>query len=335
MNAPHLEQKPRAALPNDPQIVESFGVAQLAAGERARAIDTFKQVVRLKPQNAMALMRLADAQAGAKDYTAAIESLRKALAAQPEQAQAWVMLSRIFVLSGHPEDAIAEGRKLQKEHPDRALGFAIEAEVLAAQKKWSEAARIYREAIARQPAPILAMAGYNALQNAGKAAEANEWAAKWTSAHPKDTTMLVFLAEQNLRKKEYRAAASNYKLALDIEPDNAVLLNDLAWALGELGDPKATEVAEKAYLQAPYNANVIDTLGWTLVRTGDTKRGVELIHAALNLAPTNSEIRLHLATAMIKAGDKAGARRELETLLSKLAKSSPLRADAEKLLGEI
>ena len=122
---------------------------------------------------------------------------------------------------------------------------------------------------------------------------------------------------------------------LDIEPDNAVLLNDLAWALGELGDPKATEVAEKAYLQAPYNANVIDTLGWTLVRTGDTKRGVELIHAALNLAPTNSEIRLHLATAMIKAGDKAGARRELETLLSKLAKSSPLRADAEKLLGEI
>ena len=325
----------RAALPNDPQIVESFGVAQLAAGERARAIDTFKQVVRLKPQNAMALMRLADAQAGAKDYTAAIESLRKALAAQPEQAQAWVMLSRIFVLSGHPEDAIAEGRKLQKEHPDRALGFAIEAEVLAAQKKWSEAARIYREAIARQPAPILAMAGYNALQNAGKAAEANEWAAKWTSAHPKDTTMLVFLAEQNLRKKEYRAAASNYKLALDIEPDNAVLLNDLAWALSELGDPKATEVAEKAYLQAPYNSNVIDTLGWTLVRTGDTKRGVELIHAALNLAPTNSEIRLHLATAMIKAGDKAGARRELETLLSKLAKSSPLRADAEKLLGEI
>jgi Flp pilus assembly protein TadD len=80
---------------------------------------------------------------------------------------------------------------------------------------------------------------------------------------------------------------------------------------------------------------VIDTLGWALVRTGDTKRGVELIHAASNLAPTNSEIRLHLATAMIKAGDKVGARRELETLLSKLEKSSPLRAEAEKLLGEI
>jgi putative PEP-CTERM system TPR-repeat lipoprotein len=325
----------RAALPNDPQIVESFGVAQLAAGERARAIDTFKQLVQLKPQNAMALMRLADAQAGTKDYSAAIESLRKAVAAQPDQAQAWVMMARVFVLSGHPEDAIAEGRKLQKEHPDRALGFAIEAEALAAQKKWSEAARIYREAIARQPAPILAVAGYNALQNAGKASEASEWAAKWTSAHPKDTTMLVFLAEQSLRKKEYRAAAANYKLALEIEPDNTVLLNDLAWALAELGDPKATEVAEKAYRQAPYDPNVIDTLGWTLVRTGDTKRGIELIHAASNLAPANSEIRLHLATAMIKTGDKVGARRELDTLLSKLEKSSPLRADAEKLLSEI
>jgi putative PEP-CTERM system TPR-repeat lipoprotein len=325
----------RTALPNDAQIVESLGVAQLAAGDRARAIETFRQLVQLTPQNAIALMRLAEVQAGMKDYSAAIETLRKAVAVQPEQAQAWVGLAKVFVLSGHPEDAIAEGRKLQREHPDRALGFAIEAEAFVAQKKWAEAARIYREAIARQPAPVLAVAGYNALQNAGKGVEASEWAAKWKAAHPKDTTMLVFLAEQSLRKKEYRAAASNYKLALDIEPDNPVLLNDLAWALNELGDPKATEIAEKAYRQAPYNPNVIDTLGWTLVRTGDTKRGVELIHAASNLAPANNEIRLHLASAMIKTGDKVGARRELEALVNKLEKTSPLRADAEKLLSEI
>ena len=98
--------------------------------------------------------------------------------------------------------------------------------------------------------------------------------------------------------------------------------------------PKATEVAEKAYRQAPYNPNVIDTLGWTLVRTGDVKRGAELLQAASNLAPANNEIRLHLATAMIKTGDKVGARRELEALI-KLEKTSPLRADAEKLLSGI
>ena len=324
----------RAAFPNDPQVVESLGIAQIMAGERAPALDTFRQLVQLQPQSATALMRLADAQAGMKDYTAAIESLHKALAIQPDHTQAWVALAKVFVLSGHPEDAITEARKLQKGHPDRALGFAIEAEVLVAQKKWAEAARLYRDAIARQPAPVLAVAGYNALQNAGKSADASEWAAKWAKAHPKDTTMLAFLAEQGLRKKDFRTAATYYRLALEVEPENPVFLNDLAWVLAELGDPKATEVAEKAYRQAPYNPNVIDTLGWTLVRTGDVKRGAELLQAASNLAPANNEIRLHLATAMIKTGDKVGARRELEALI-KLEKNSPLRADAEKLLSGI
>jgi len=36
---------------------------------------------------------------------------------------------------------------------------------------------------------------------------------------------------------------------------------------------------------------------------------------------------------LIKSGDKASARRELETTLLKLDQSSPLRPDAEKLLS--
>ena len=39
----------------------------------------------------------------------------------------------------------------------------------------------------------------------------------------------------------------------------------------------------------------------------------------------------HFAKALLKNGDKAGARRELEKL--KLAQASPIRADAEKLLS--
>jgi Flp pilus assembly protein TadD len=77
---------------------------------------------------------------------------------------------------------------------------------------------------------------------------------------------------------------------------------------------------------------VIDTFGWAEVQTGNVNRGTELLRAASGLAPANPEIRLHLAKALIKSGDKASARRELETL-AKLDPSSPIRADAEKLLG--
>jgi Flp pilus assembly protein TadD len=77
----------------------------------------------------------------------------------------------------------------------------------------------------------------------------------------------------------------------------------------------------------------MDTFGWALVQAKDTGRGTELLRAASNLSPTDGEIRLHFAKALIQAGDKAGARRELEALTPKLDKASPLRADAEKLLS--
>ena len=325
-------QSAQAAFPNDAQVIAALGATQLAAGESNQALETFKRLVQLQPENATSLLRLAEAQVAVKDYNAAIETLRKMLVIQPDQPQGWVGIAKVYVLSGHPEDAIAEARKVQKEHPDRALGFALEAEVLGAQKKWTEAAAAYREAIVRQPLPVLAIARYNALQNAGKSAEATDIAEKWIKENPKDATFRSYLGDQSQLKKDYRAAVLHYQAALRNEPDNPRLLNNLAYALTELGDPKASEIAERAYVQAPFNANVIDTFGWALVQTSDVNRGTELLRAALSLAPANPEIRLHLAKALLKSGDKASARRELETL-AKLDQSSPIRADAEKLLG--
>src|SRR6266516_101131 len=133
----------------------------------------------------MAALQLAQAQSAAKDYNSAIDTLNKVLAAQPEQVQASIGLAKIYVLSGHLEDALAEAHKLQKAHPDKALGFALEGEVLASQKNWPAAAGAYREALARQPVPLLAVRRYAALQNAGKASEAVEMADRWMKQQPK------------------------------------------------------------------------------------------------------------------------------------------------------
>ena len=75
----------------------------------------------------------------------------------------------------------------------------------------------------------------------------------------------------------------------------------------------------------------MDTFGWALVQKGDTAKGQELLRAASNLAPANDEIRLHLAAALIKSGDKAAARLELESLI-KREKATPIRDEASKML---
>ncbi len=121
--------------------------------------------------------------------------------AEPDQNRALVALAKTYVISGHPEDAIAEARKLQKERPKRALGYALEGEVLAAQEKWPQAAAAYREAIAREPIPMLAVRRYEALQKVG-AADASAFAAQWTKEHPKDVTLVAFLGQQSLARKD-------------------------------------------------------------------------------------------------------------------------------------
>ena len=319
------------AFPDDTQVMEALGIAQRAAGQSDDALATFRRLVQLQPQNASVLLRLADVEVAKKDYVAAVATLRKAIDAEPNQNGALIALAKTFVISGHPEDAITEARRLQKERPKSAIGYTLEGEVLAAQGKWPQAAASYRDAIAREPIPALAVRRYEALQRAAPA-DATAFAAQWAKDHPKDITLAVFLGQQSLARKDYRGAITNYEAAIKLDPDNALVLNNLAWALAETGDPKAREYAATAYRQAPFNPNVIDTLGWAEVQSGDAKKGVELLRAASNLAPTSADIRLHLAKGLIKTGDKAGAKKVLEPL-AKLDQTVPARVEADKLLS--
>ncbi len=51
-----------------------------------------------------------------------------------------------------------------------------------------------------------------------------------------------------------------------------------------------------------------------LVEKGDHARGVQLLQKATSLAPQAASIRLNLARALIKTGQKDAARRELDEL---------------------
>ncbi|MCB1966563.1 MAG: tetratricopeptide repeat protein, partial [Candidatus Accumulibacter sp.] len=92
------------------------------------------------------------------------------------------------------------------------------------------------------------------------------------------------------------------------------VLNNLAWVAAQQKDPKAMEYAEKANKLAPNQAPLMDTLGVLLVDQGDKARGLGLLKEAVALAPQAGQIRLNYAKALIKAGQKSEARKELEQL---------------------
>jgi cellulose synthase operon protein C len=132
---------------------------------------------------------------------------------------------------------------------------------------------------------------------------------------PEDLGIRLFAGENAITTKKWPDAIEHYKVALKRDASNGVALNNMAWAMYQMNDPKAVQIAELAYAAMPQNPAVMDTLGFIYVKTGNPARGLELLRQAAALAPKSPEIRLHLAEAMNKTGDKDGAKREIDSVL--------------------
>jgi putative PEP-CTERM system TPR-repeat lipoprotein len=320
-------QEANAALPNDPRTLELLGRVQLGAGDATLAVGTFSQMVAAQPGAVEPLMRLAGALVALKEYDKAIEKLREALKLNPDLSEASREIIAIYVMSDRPDQALAEIKAIQKRQPNDVRGYVLEGDFWGQQKKWHEAETAFRSAQKLAPDDAtIALRIYAAMANGGKPTAADLAEDKWLQAHPKDVIVPGYLAEQALRKKDYKAAARQYQELVVRQPENVVFLNNLAWVAGELGDPKALSYAEKAATLAPGNPSVLDTLGMLLVKQGKVTQGLEKLQKAVQLAPNQSDLRLHLAEALIKAGDKVGARKELEALAASGqtgAKSTP------------
>jgi putative PEP-CTERM system TPR-repeat lipoprotein len=322
-------QEANAALPNDPRTLELLGQVQLATGEATLAVGTFNKLVAARPGSVEPLMRLARALVVVKDYDRAVEKLREALAINPELFEANREIIAISAMSGRTDQALREIKAFQRRKPGDARGYVLEGDLWASQQKSAEAESAFKAAQKHAPDDGTVAAKLHATAtSAGKGTAADAAADKWLRDHPKDIVLRAYLAERALRKQDYKSAARYYQAIVAQQPDNAMYLNNLAWVSGELGDPKALSYAEKAAALAPANPAVLDTLGMLLIKKGDVLQGLEKLQQAARLAPNQSDVRLHLAKALIKAGDKEAARRELDAL----AQASS--ASAEKAPGD-
>jgi predicted Zn-dependent protease len=151
---------------------------------------------------------------------------------------------------------------------------------------------------------------------ATKAKDADARLAAFEQGRPNDLMLKMYVADVLLADKQYKNAADKLEAALKIMPKNPTALNNLAWAYQQQKDPRALKTAEQALALAKDSPSVMDTVGWILTEQGNTKAGLEMLQKAVGLAPDATEIRFHLAAALAKSGDKAGARRELDKVMA-------------------
>jgi FimV-like protein len=202
------------------------------------------------------------------------------------------------------------------------------------QKKPALALPLYEKAFALSKSPKLMITIHRLLVQAGKEKEADQRLAQWAKDHPDDVMAAMYIAESSIARKQYKAAIPQLLAILKRTPDNAAALNNLAWTYQQEKDPKALETAEQAYRLAGESAPVMDTLGAILTERGDTKRSVALLQKASSLAPNDLDVRLHLAQALAKSGDKVNARKEVQQVVDK-GNGYPRLAEAEELLKQL
>jgi putative PEP-CTERM system TPR-repeat lipoprotein len=327
-------QNALAAIPDKPELLDALGRTQQIAGDSNQALATYTKLAALQPASPTAAMRMAEIQLANKNKDEAAKSLRRALEIKPDLLEAQRGLIMLAMDSKKPQDALALARNIQKQRPKEAVGFVLEGDIFASNKQWPEAIAAYRFGLKQIPAPELAIKAHTTLLASGNTAEAEKAAAAWTKEHPKDITFRMHLGDIATAQKNYPVAAQHYRLALELQPNNALVLNNLAWVSGQLKLPKAIEYAEKANQLTPNQPPFMDTLAMLLADKGDTAQAIELLRKALSISPQTSAIQLNLAKVLVSSGRKDEARKELDAL-AKLGDKFPAQAEVSRLQKEI
>lgn len=327
-------QNALAAIPDKPELLDALGRTQQIAGDSNQALATYSKLASIQPTSPIAQMRMAEIHLANKNKEEAAKNLRKAIEIKPDLLEAQRGLMMLSLDAKKPQDALALARDVQKQRPKEATGFLLEGDIYASGKQWPEAIAAYRTGLKQVPAPELAIKLHSALLASGNTAEADKVVSAWTKDHPKDIAFRMHLGDVATARKDYAGAAQHYRVALDLQPNNSLVLNNLAWVSGQLKLPKAMEYAEKANQLSPNQPPFMDTWAMLLADKGEVSQATEMLRKALAISPQASAIQLNLAKVLISAGRKDEARKELEAL-AKLGDKFPGQAEVAKLQKEI
>lgn len=323
-----------AAAPDNPDLLERQGRALMASGDPMQAVTSYNKLAALLPRSPVPQLRLAEAQAGARNPVAAAAAVRKAGEIAPDNLLVMQAQLNQALLDDRTEQALTIARKAQAKAPGEALGYTMEGGVELRRRNWEAAATVLRKAVALGRPGDAPQRLYAALLGGGKTAEAEAFAQDWRKKNPDDMAFVQSLGDQAMVAGQYAQAEAAYRQVADRLPESVLALNNLAYALASQKKPGAVALAEKASQLAPRSAAVLDTLATALAAEQQLPRAVEAQKKAVELAPDAPAYKLGLARLLLQSGDKVGARAELSAL-NALGAKFPRQSEVAALIKQV
>lgn len=321
--------------PNNGQALSMLAFAQIVANKKDLAENTLRQVMQLEKQDVASRLALVQLLAGQADKEKEVlQWLDEAMALDPKNVQAITLKTAYLTqLKRYPE-ALDLADKADKQFPDLALGKALKGSVYLAERKFDQALGSYRQAYQKRPNDKLLFVIVDLMNAQNQQKEAIGLLDKALQKAPNNNAVHFKLAEAYQSLNEVAKAEQHYQAVLAAQPDNVLVLNNLAWLYAQQNNPKALELAKKAYDKAPKSAAIVDTYGYVLVKQGKPAEGLAQLEKAAGLAPKANDIQFHLAEAYVANNNKGKAIAILETI-TKAEQNFPEKKAAAELLAKL
>lgn len=309
------------------------GQMMLRAGRAPEARDWFGKAVQQAPNEAGYWFNLGRAQVDADDRQAAVQSFERAVTLKPE----WVEANTAAIQLNIEAKQLARARQLTD-----AFATKLPAEPMAWMMKGKVAF-----AEGNSPDAIAAFARSYSLRPSGAAAVREFWVREqsralrpaqpllnWLTQEPADVDVRRMLAQYYQRTGANRELIAQLEKILELAPNDAVSMNNLAWALLKTDAARAEQLARRAHAISPQQPAFADTLGSALIANEKYADAAKVLGVAVQGLPKDASIRTRYALALARSGDANAARRELQVALGG-GGAFDERATAEKLLREL
>ena len=327
---PHIKEALKIA-PDNSKLLSLMGRVMMAEKQYNEALPLLNELVSEEPGSVYARSLLGEAYLELGQTEDAKKHLDIALEKQPNNAPVLALRVTAELQAGQPGRALDYAVRLQKAHPDLFVGHELAGDALLAAKDYAGAKTAYSQAWELQASAALAIKLSEAAKRSGTPEDSARHLLVWLQNSPDDAQVTYFLGEAYLSMGQQADAIAAFEKALTLQPENVLVLNNLAMLYSLSGNSRAIELAERAYRKNPENAGIQDTYGWILVQQGQADKGRRMLEQAMIKLPSVAEIRYHYAVALLKTGKKAQA---MDLLRELVDSGQPFQGklDAEKLL---
>jgi len=291
----------------------------LQSNQIDKAIEDLDKLFSIYANSQGGLLALSTIQQQAGDLTGALKSLDRAIELSPKNFFILREKAKLLLIDNKADKAKPVIEALIENYPNDPDAMMLKGDLATTQQKLIEASEYYSKAIVANN--NFAQALFKRYVLAMRGIEEDAFIRQYEGLVNKvaDPSIIRnFLADYYLSRNNLDAAKEHYLLILRNTryANIALVLNNLANVYQlESSFETAREYSQRAYNLNPNNQSILDTLGWSLVKLGQHKEGLDLLRRSFSMNTADPSVRYHIAYALVQLQRPDEAKRELQNLL--------------------